>query len=72
MATELAEWVQFPADAGGFLFVAADDKSAIADLMRAKPGSIIRMSRPGSFSYIPPQLTFEHYGFIAGMISDGD
>lgn len=38
------------------------------DLIRAKPGRIIRMRSPDALKYIPPSA--DDYARIAGMISD--
>ena len=66
-----SEWIEFPLDQGAIVFV---DVNAINldDLRNVRPGSIIRCDRSPAecMKWIPPQLLFEHYGFIAGMISD--
>ena len=64
------DWIEFP-DQPGIIFVNTKVVK-ITDLIEAKPGRIVRCAGPISdaIKYIPPQLSFEQYGFIAGMISE--
>lgn len=59
-------------DPGGVLFVDRSilDKRLMSALTDMRPGSVIQVEDIKQVMYIPPQLLFEYFGFVAGMVSD--
>lgn len=46
------------------------DINFLENLIHCKPGSILLIDDLSAIQFIPPQLVFEHFGFIAGMTSE--
>jgi hypothetical protein len=65
---ELPTYLTVPADLSG-CWIAEMASVNIEDLIRARPGAIVRVRHTEALKYIPP--TWDDYERVAGMISDG-